>query len=99
MYNWVVNWIDDDDDAAATCEDYWLKNASAAKRLELASQKCAQTDLKLRGVLNATEPEDMGGYIPVRDLLPSAIPEGRVTLLGGAWHPMASFPRARAGTM
>jgi 2-polyprenyl-6-methoxyphenol hydroxylase-like FAD-dependent oxidoreductase len=27
----------------------------------------------------------------VRDLVPSAIPEGRVTLLGDAWHPMTFF--------
>jgi hypothetical protein len=50
-------------------------------------------------VLNATEPEDIEGYFLVWDLPLLAIPEGRVTLLGDVWHPMAPFPRARAGTM
>ena len=86
-YYWVVNWIDED----AAHEDYWLKSASAAKRLELAKQRCTHIDASLTEVLEATQSEGMEAYIPVRDLLPSALPEGRVTLLGDAFHPMTFF--------
>jgi 2-polyprenyl-6-methoxyphenol hydroxylase-like FAD-dependent oxidoreductase len=88
-YYWVVNWIDED----ARREDYWLKTASASagERLALARRKCAQIDPTLKEVLDATQPEGMEGYIPVRDLLPSAMPSGRVALLGDAWHPMTFF--------
>ena len=86
-YYWVANWIDKD----AAHEDYWLRSASAAKKLELAKQKCAQIDASLKEVLEATQPHGILAYIPVRDLEPSAIPEGRVTLLGDAFHPMTYF--------
>jgi 2-polyprenyl-6-methoxyphenol hydroxylase-like FAD-dependent oxidoreductase len=86
-YYWVVNWIDED----ARRDDYWLKSASAADRLGLARQKCAHIASSLKEVLDATRPEGMESYIAVRDLMPSAIPEGRVTLLGDAFHPMTFF--------
>jgi 2-polyprenyl-6-methoxyphenol hydroxylase-like FAD-dependent oxidoreductase len=86
-YYWVVNWIDED---VATA-DHWLRSASAEERLELAKKKCAGIDPSLLEVLEATRPDGMEGYFPVRDLLPSAIPEGRITLLGDAFHPMTFF--------
>lgn len=86
-YYWRVNWIDED----ARQEDYWLRTASAADRLALARRKCAQIDPRPKEVLEATAPDGMGGYIPVRDLIPATVPDGRVTLLGDAWHPMTFF--------
>jgi 2-polyprenyl-6-methoxyphenol hydroxylase-like FAD-dependent oxidoreductase len=83
-YYWVVNWTDED---VAT----WLKSASAEERLELAKKKGAGIDPSLLEVLEATQPQGMQGYIPVRDLLPSAIPKGRITLLGDAFHTMTFF--------
>jgi len=86
-YYWAVNWIDEN---VATA-DNWLKSASAEERLDLAKKKCAGIDPSLLEVLEATQPQGMEVYIPVRDLLPSAIPEGRITLLGDAFHPMTFF--------
>jgi 2-polyprenyl-6-methoxyphenol hydroxylase-like FAD-dependent oxidoreductase len=86
-YYWVVNWIDED---VATA-DNWLMSASAEERLNLAKKKCTGIDPSLLEVLQATQPDGMRGYIPVRDLLPSAIPEGRITLLGDAFHSMTFF--------
>lgn len=86
-YYWVVNWIDE---GVATA-DNWLRSASADERLGLAKKKCAGINPSLLEVLEATQPDGMEGYIPIRDLLPSAIPEGRITLLGDAFHPMTFF--------
>lgn len=86
-YYWVVNWLDEETQRG----DYWLKSASAMEMLEFAKQKCAQIDPSLKEVLDATQPEGMGRYMLIRDLIPSPIPTGRVTLLGDAWHPMTFF--------
>jgi hypothetical protein len=68
---WVVNWIDE---GVATANN-WLKSASTEERLGLAKKKCKGINPSLPEVLEATQPDGMEGYIRVRDLLPSAIPE------------------------
>jgi 2-polyprenyl-6-methoxyphenol hydroxylase-like FAD-dependent oxidoreductase len=82
-----VNWIDEGVAAA----DNRLESASAEERLDLAKKKRAGIDPSPLEVLKATQPEGMEVYIPVRDLFPSVIPEGRITLLGDAFHPMTCF--------
>ena len=83
-YYWVLSWPDSDAENPA---NYRLNKLSHEHRLDVARQKSEPLDAKFTEALRRTRAEDINP-IAIRDLEPSPIPLGRVTLVGDAWHPM-----------
>lgn len=68
---------------------YWLRHASQQQLLEHAHKTVSGLDAKFTEMILATTAEGiLTPQIEIRDMIPHAIPHGRVTLLGDAAHSM-----------
>ena len=54
-------------------------------------QKIVDVDEQFKLAVAATETEGMFRHLLRRDLVPEALSEGKVVLLGDAWHVMTYF--------
>ncbi|KAL9120923.1 MAG: hypothetical protein Q9187_002520 [Circinaria calcarea] len=88
-YYWMLSWKDP---KAMDPVRYWTSIASQKEMLDFAVEKVKGMDRRLSELVRMTKPE--GILLPpiqVRDLVPTKMPLGRVTLLGDAVHPMTFF--------
>lgn len=83
-YYWLFGWIDE----AATAPGYWAYSATPEERLQYVKDRTAYMAPEFQQILNHQTPELVGDAFATRTLKPSALPVGRVTLLGDAAHPM-----------
>ena len=82
MFSWK-------DPEAINPADYWTSKASQKEMLDFALERIKVMDPRLSELARMTKPE--GVLVPpirVRDLVPTELPLGRVTLSGDAVHPM-----------
>lgn len=85
-YYWMLSWKDPE---AINPVGYWTSKASQKEMLDHALEKTKIMNPRLSELVRMTKPEGMlVPPIQVRDLVPTELPLGRVTLLGDAVHPM-----------
>ena len=83
-YYWVINWPDPE----AGSPDFWALKVPPAERLTFVLKKMEGVDEHFTCLVKATKVEDMAAPLAIKNLIPSEISRGRVTLLGDASHPM-----------
>ena len=85
-YYWYLNFYD----PKALDEPYWTATATKVQMHDFALKKSDGLAPIFSEIVHLTRPEDIRAPpIVFRDLLLDGIPEGRITLLGDAAHPMA----------
>lgn len=85
-YYWLLRFPDSN----AHRTDFWANTASKAELLAFSRGKLAETLEQFREVLEWQKEKDMLAPLAIRDMVPVVLPEGRVTLLGDAAHPMSN---------
>lgn len=85
-YYWFLNFYE----PKAVGEPFWTARASKKEMLDFALKKTEGISPRFREIVQLT-PESGIRSPPIvfRDLLIDSIPEGRITLIGDAAHPMA----------
>ena len=85
-YYWFLNFY-----APEACnEPFWTATATKQEMLDFALEKSEQLHPRLAEIVQLTHADDIRAPpIVFRDLLLHDIPDGRITLLGDAVHPMA----------
>ncbi|MCJ1382841.1 hypothetical protein MMC17_005954 [Xylographa soralifera] len=88
-YYWHLSWRDE---AAVDNESYWTTHASKKELLDCAKKRVQTMHPNFQELIELT-PEDgiLQNAVRVRDWIPTDLPQGRVTLLGDAIHPMTQF--------
>lgn len=85
-YYWFLNFYDPE----AANEPYWTAGASQNEMSSFAVKKTSALHSRFSEIVHLTPEEGIKeSPIVLRDLLIDRIPEGRITLIGDASHPMA----------
>ena len=85
-YYWFLNFYD----AEAVHEPYWTANSGKREMHDFALEKTHSLNPQYSEIVRLTSENDIRAPpIVFRDLLLNGVPEGRITLLGDAAHPMA----------
>ncbi|KAL7747573.1 hypothetical protein RI367_007014 [Sorochytrium milnesiophthora] len=88
-YYWILTWPE----SKAVDQAFWtdLQSQSPEQWLQKAKEVASVLHPDFRAVIDAQDAKRMYAPFPVRDMVPTAIPDGRVTLLGDALHPMSPY--------
>ena len=84
-YYWYLNWKDED----ASMEPFWTVSATKTQMLDYALKRTQSLDANFRKIILATSVDEIiAPPIVFRDMVLTDLPDGRITLVGDAAHPM-----------
>ncbi|KAJ3169798.1 hypothetical protein HDU88_000436 [Geranomyces variabilis] len=88
-YYWILSWTD----PATAAPQYWteLQAKTPQQWLDMAKSLVAEMHPDFRRIVETQDPAQMLQPFPVRDQIPQPIPDGRVSLIGDAFHAMSFF--------
>lgn len=85
QYYWLFNW----DDENAVNEDYWTRTATKQELHCFVMDNLDGLPRSITEIIQATAVEGMvHPPLQLKQMVPPQIPQGRITLLGDAVHPM-----------